>query len=556
MSDAGGLLGTAVSGLLAFQRNLATTGNNITNVNTEGYTRQSVELAARAPNISSSGFIGNGVSVTTIKRVFDQFLFDEVTLRNSSYSQLDTLQSMASRVDELLGGEQSGLDPVIQQFFNATQDVANNPTSVPARQLLISQAQTLVNRFTALDGRIESLRDTTNAQIEVVTREITGIASSIAELNAAIARDSGRAGGQPPNDLLDKRDSLVSRLSELVSVNTVEASDGALNVFIGNGQSLVLGSTSNTIGVTPNAFDPSELDVSFSTGSQSFSINSQISGGTLGGLLQFRQQVLDPTQNAMGRIAIGLAGSVNAQHQLGDDLNGNPGGLFFNNIVGTSPEVLANANNDPASGNMAVSIDDTGLLRASEYRLNYDGATFTLTRLEDNVVVDSGFTIADFPRSVAADGFTLDIAGGVAAGDRFLIRPVRNGARDLGVAITNPAEVAAAASGNALGDNSNALALAGLQNQKTLGSGTETFQSAFSKIVATIGVRTSEARVNAGAQRALLDRAIDAQQSVSGVNLDEEAANLLRFQQAYQAAAQVVSVSSELFQTLLSATSR
>ncbi len=556
MASAGGLLGTAVSGLLAFQRNLATTGNNITNVNTEGYSRQSVEMATRAPRITGSGFVGAGVSVTTIKRVFDQFLFDEVTSRNASFSQLDVLQSFASRVDELLGSEQSGLNPVIQEFFNAMQDVGNNPTSVPARQVLISQAEVLVNRFRALDDRFESLRSTVNAQMEVMTREVSSIASSIAELNTAIIRESGRAGGQPPNDLLDKRDGLVNRLSELVTVNTVLAEDGALNVFIGNGQSLVLGSQSNTIGVIQNAFDQGEFDVSFSSSTQNFSISSQISGGKLGGLLQFRQQVLDPTQNAMGRIAIGLADSVNVQHQLGDDLNGNAGGLFFNSVVTTSPEVLANANNNPASGTVSVTINNTSVLRASDYRLNYDGATFTLMRLEDNAVVDSGFTLADLPRTVVSGGISLDLAGSVVAGDSFLLRPARNGGRDVGVAITDPALFAAAASGNALGDNSNALALAGLQAQKTLGSGTETFQTAFSRIVASIGARTSEAKVNAGAQRTLLDRAIDAQQSVSGVNLDEEAANLVRFQQAYQAAAQVVSVSNDLFQTLLSVTSR
>ncbi|NOX76223.1 MAG: flagellar hook-associated protein FlgK [Gammaproteobacteria bacterium] len=556
MASAGGLLGTAVSGLLAFQRNLATTGNNITNVNTEGYSRQSVEMAARTPSITSSGFVGAGVSVTTIKRVFDQFLFDEVTSRNASFSQLDVLQNFASRIDELLGSEQAGLSPAIQEFFNAMQDVGNNPTSAPARQVLISQAETLVNRFRSLDDRFESLRSTVNAQMEVMTGEVSSIASSIAELNRVIMRESGRAGGQPPNDLLDKRDSLVNRLSELVAVNTVSGEDGALNVFIGNGQSLVLGAQSNTIGVTKNAFDQSEFDVSFSSSTQNFSINGQISGGKLGGLLQLRRQVLDPSQNAMGRIAIGLADSVNVQHQLGDDINGNPGGQFFNAVVTTSPEVLANANNDPASGTISLTINDTSVIQASDYRLNYDGATFTLTRLEDNAVVDSGFTLADLPRTVASDGISLDLAGSVVSGDSFLLRPVRNGARNVAVAITDPALVAAAARGNALGDNSNALLLAGLQAQKTLGSGTETFQTAFSRIVASIGVRTNEAKVNADAQRTLLKRAVDAQQSVSGVNLDEEAANLLRFQQAYQAAAQVVSVSNDLFQTLLRVTSR
>ena len=274
------------------------------------------------------------------------------------------------------------------------------------------------------------------------------------------------------------------------------------------------------------------------------------------GLLEFRNDVLDPLQDSMGRIAIGLASTINTQHQLGDDINGNPGGLFFNSILTSSPEVLSNTGNNPASGTVSVAITDTNAIQASDYRLNYDGANFTLLRLSDNTIVDSGFTVGDLPRTVASDGISLDLAGSVAAGDSFLVRPVRNASGDISVAITSAADVAAAASGNALGDNSNALALAGLQLQKVMGGNTETFQSAYAKLVGTVGVSASQSKVNASAQRTLLDRAVESQQAVSGVNLDEEAANLIKFQQAYQAAAQVISVSDDVFQTLLSVTSR
>jgi len=556
MANTGNMLSTAVSGLQAFQRNLVTIGNNISNVNTEGYSRQSVDLAARTPNAASSGFIGTGVDVTTIRRVYDQFLSDQVVSRNSAFNQLDTLQTMASGIDGLLANDDVGLNPVIQKFFNALQDVANNPTSIPARQVLISEAAILSDRFQSFDQRFDSLNDSVNNQLVVTTAEVSSIASSIAELNQNIVLQRGLAGGQPPNSLLDQRDRLVSQLSELVSVNTNESSDGSLNVFIGNGQTLVLGSQARTLSTIRNEFDLSRLEVSFDTGTTRFSINGQLNGGKIGGLLAFRENVLDPVQDSMGRIAIGLASSINIQHQLGDDINGNPGGLFFNDIVSTSPEVLSSTGNNPASGTVSVAINDTNLIQASEYRLNYDGATFSLTRLGDNTVVDSGFTVADFPRTVASDGITLSLAGGVSAGDSFLIRPVRNGAGDMGVAIASAAEFAGAASGNALGDNSNALALAALQAQKVLGGSTESFQSAYAKLVSEVGVGTREATVNANAQRSLLDRAIESQQAVSGVNLDEEAANLLKFQQAYQAAAQVIRISDDIFQTLLSVTGR
>ncbi len=556
MANTGNMLSTAVSGLQAFQRNLVTIGNNISNVNTEGYSRQSVELSARAPNAASGGFIGTGVDVTAIRRVYDQFLVDQVVSRNSAFNQLDTLQTMASSIDELLANDDVGLNPAVQKFFNALQDVANNPTSIPARQVLISEAATLSERFQSFDQRFETLNDSVNNQLKVATAEVSSIASSIAELNKNIVSQKNLSGGQSPNSLLDHRDRLVNQLSELVSVNTNETSDGSLSVFIGNGQTLVLGGEARTLSTTPNEFDLSRLDVSFESGTTSFSINGQLNGGKIGGLLAFRENVLDPVQDSMGRIAIGLTSSINAQHQLGDDINGNPGGLFFDDIISTSPEVLASTGNNPASGTVSVAINDSNLIQASEYRLNYDGATFSLTRLSDNTVVDSGFTVTDFPRTLAADGISLNLAGGVSAGDSFLIRPVRNGAGDIGVALSSAAEFAGAASGNALGDNSNALALAGLQAQKLLGGGTESFQSAYAKLVSEVGVGTREAKVNANAQRALLDRAVESQQAVSGVNLDEEAANLLKFQQAYQAAAQMIRISDDIFQTLISVTGR
>ena len=550
------MLSIGISGLQASQRNLATTGHNISNVNTDGFSRQSVEQATRSPTSSSNGFIGSGVDVVSIQRVFDQFLSDQVTARTSSFNQLDTLQQLASGIDGLLANPDAGLNPVLQKFFNAVQDVSNNPTSIPARQVVISEAQTLVDRFSSLDNRLEDLRNSVNGQLDAVTTEINTIASSIAGLNDSITQESGKAGGQPPNDLLDKRDVLINRLAELVGVNTVNGNDGSVNVFIGNGQSLVLGNTATSIGTMRNIFDKSQLDVSLRSGTTEYSISSQITGGKLGGLLAFRDEVINPAQDSMGRIAIGLAATFNTQHQLGDDINVNPGGLFFNDIVASSPQVLSSWNNNPASGTVGVSISDTNLMKASEYRLNYDGATFSLQRLSDNTIVDSGFAIGDFPRTVAGDGITLTLSGSAAAGDSFLIRPVRNGGSDISVAIGSAAEFAAAASGNALGDNSNALALVAMQLKNVMGGSTETYQSAYAKLVSSVGGVTNKAKINANAQSTLLNKAVEEQQNVSGVNLDEEAANLVKFQQAYQASAQLVRIANEVFQTLINATSR
>ncbi len=550
------LLSTAISGLTAYQRNLAVVGNNITNVNTEGYSRQSAELVSRAPTPNGSGFVGNGVEVSTVRRIYDQFLGGQVTSRTSSFQQMDTLYNLAARVDNALAGESSSLSPSIQAFFNAVQDVSNNPTSIPSREVMISEATNLAYRFQSLNQQFDGLRDQVNAQMEVFTSEVNSIAGSIAELNQDIAIARASAAGQPPNDLLDQRDRQINRLAELVSVNRVETDDGMTNIFIGSGQALVLGSEAASLRTTRGDFDPSQREIVFTSRTTSIPIGGQLNGGQLGGLMDFRRNVLDPAQDGLGRIAIGMADTFNAQHQLGDDLNGNPGGLFFDAIDTTSPAVFASVNNNAASGTVAVTINDSGQLKASEYRLSYDGANFSLLRLSDNTVVDSGFGTAALPRTVAGEGITLDLSGTVATGDSFLIRPVRYGARDMNVALASGAEFAAAASGNASGDNSNALALAGLQTQKLLGNGTETYQSSYGKVLADVGVKTREAKVNSEAQQALLDNAIEANSAVSGVNLDEEAADLIKYQQAYQAAAQLVKVADTLFQTLLNVAGR
>lgn len=550
------LLGTAISGLTASQRNLAVVGNNITNVNTPGYSRQSAELVSRIPSPHGSGFVGNGVEVSTVRRIYDQFLGNQVTSRTSSFEQMNTLYNLAARVDNSLAGESSSLSPTIQAFFNAVQDVSNNPTSIPSREVMVSEASTLASRFQSLNREFDSLRDQVNTQMEVFTSEVNSIAGSIAELNQDIAIARASASGQPPNDLLDQRDRQINRLAELVSVNRVEAGDGSTNIFIGSGQALVLGSEAATLSTTRGSFDPAQREILFTSRTTSTPIGSQLNGGQLGGLMDFRRNVLDSAQDGLGRIAIGMADTFNVQHQLGDDLNGNPGGLFFAAINATSPAVFANVNNNAASGTVAVSINDSAQLKASEYRLNYDGANFSLLRLSDNTVVDSGFGTAGLPRTVAGEGITLDLSGTIAAGDSFLIRPVRYGARDMNVALASGAEFAAAASGNASGDNSNALAMAGLQTQKLLGNGSETYQSSYGKVLADVGVKTREAKVNSEAQQVLLDNAIEANSAVSGVNLDEEAADLIKYQQAYQAAAQLVKVADTLFQTLLNVASR
>lgn len=631
------LLNIGVSGLLAFQRNLTTTSHNISNVNTPGYSRQRVELGTRQPQFAGAGYVGNGVQVSGVQRVYDSFLTSQIRTSTSANSQLQSLYSYASQVDNLLADSQSGLSPALQDFFGAVQGVADDPASTPARQVLLSNAAGLTDRFQYLNQRLVDLRNGVNTQLQTTTTEINSLAQGIAKINKDIADALGSGGGTAPNDLLDKRDILIVQLAERVAVTTIPQDDGAVNVFIGNGQSLVVGTASNTLVTSPNAYDPARLEVAFKTGTTTVIISDSLTGGTLGGALQFRNQVLDSAQNSLGRLATGLVNTFNAQHLEGQDLNGALGAAFF---TAGAVQVLARSSNG-GSGVVSAAIADANALTSSDYRLQNNAGTYTVTRLSDNTVT----TLAGFPGAPATvDGVTISLSSGVInSGDSFLIQPTRNGARDISVAISDPRKIAVAApirtgkslsnlgsaevsagevlnsanpallntvtitfnnppttfavtgvapdpspvaytSGaniayngwqiqitgtpqagdtftlqqntNGVSDNRNALLLGGLQTQLSLAGSSASYQDLYGQVVAQVGSTTHQADISRQAQESLLGQVTAARDAVSGVNLDEEAADLVRFQQAYQAAAQVISSSNSLFDALLNAVRR
>ena len=541
----GGMLGIGTSGLQAYQRALATTSHNISNATTEGYSRQRVELSARPPERAGNSFFGTGVQVSAVTRIADQFVESQLRTATSASQQFSVFHDYAKRVDSLLAEADSGLSPGLQRFFGAVQDVANDPTSNAARQVLLSEAESLVDRFRFLDQRLGEQRDLVNGQIASTVEEINGLADALARVNTDIVTALGR--GATPNDLLDQRDTLVRALAERVSVTTTEQDDGALNVFIGNGQSLVLGSRSNPLVARPLGEDPAQLDVGFGQTSP-IDISRLITGGRLGALLDVRGSVLDVAQNSLGRTAIGLAEAFNEQHRQGQGLDGTIGRDFFQV---PQPEVL------PSKQGLVppqVTISDAGMLGTGDFRLvavdngEGEGVDWQLRG------VPGGQLIGD-PGTVGLKIDTDDISGAVA-GDSFLIRPTRTAAAQIATVIDDPRAVAAAAEGGNVGDNSNALALGALQEDRFLAGGTSTLEGSYGTLIAEVGTRTRQAEIAAQAQARLLEQAQAQRESISGVNLDEEAANLLRFQQAYQAAAQVVSVTSTLFDTLLSAVRR
>ena len=549
---AAGLIGTSLSGLLAAQRSLETAGHNIANVNTEGYSRQRAEQGTRPAEFTAAGWIGNGVNVETIARSYDQFITHQLTSSNSAFSESDAYSSLAARVDNIVANEATGLSPTLKAFFNAMNEVANDPSSLPVRQVLVSEASSLTQQFNTMSDQFGSLLDQTNSQLQGNVDDINTYAQNIAELNAQIASDGNRTSIEHlTNDLLDKRDALVAKISEKISVSTLPQQDGSLSVFIGHGQTLVLGAKASTLSLAGSSIDYNHKDILVN----GMTVTNQIAGGELYGALKFRDEILDPAQQQLGLVAAGFAIEFNKLHTTGFDLNGVAGKDFFS--LGTPTLNVPVIPATTAAGLVTAAYDPTatGQLYPSDYKLAYDGTDYTLTRLSDNSVTT--YSALPSATTISGPGFILTTSGAVA-GDSFLIRPTLDAARKISTLISKPEEVAAAGTtgGPGLpipGDNTVALSLAKLEKSSVLLNGKTTFSDAYGQLVTNVGTLTHAANISRSAQEVLLNQAKQSREGLSGVNLDEEAANLIKFQNSYQASAKAISVASSLFDTLISA---
>jgi flagellar hook-associated protein 1 FlgK len=608
--------------LSAAQAGLLTAGHNIANANTAGYSRQRIEQITNPAQYTGGGYLGSGTQVATIRRQYDALLANELRGAQSLASQTQAWLDGISRIDGMLADPLSGLSPAIDAFFAGVHDVASRPGDAATRQNLLSAAQTLAGRFRELDGQLSQARQAANARVTSSVAEINSLGRQIAQLNRDIIAAGGGTAAQPPNDLLDQRDRLVAQLAEQVGVSVVGASDGSYSVFLGTGQALVLGAQSFTLAAQTDPLDAQNLVIGLQTGGGMVNFApGSLTGGELGGILGFRDQTLSQAQNALGRLAVAMGEAVNEQHRLGMDRNGALGGNLF--AIG-APAVYTTS-----AATVGAAISDPSALSTSDYRLAYDGANYTLTRLEDG----NATVFAAFPQTI--DGVTLSLAGPApAAGDTFLIQPTRGAASALRVLINDPAQVAAAApirtsaptanTGTATisagsvdaaylaapiaapvtltydaatgmlsglpatpafaytagapitwngitfsisgapgdgdtfviqpnaggsGDNRNMVALASVQLDGLVGGAT--LQQTYGALTSIIGNRTRELQVAGESQTNLLTQVQAAREGVSGVNLDEEASDLMRYQQAYQAAGKLISVASTLFDTIL-----
>jgi flagellar hook-associated protein 1 FlgK len=542
--------------------------------------------------------------------------------------QLNALQNYSTQIDNLFGTTVGGLSTTLQSFYSAFSDVANNPTSTASRQALLGQAQNVASSFQNASGDLNSLNTDVNSRITADVQQINSIASAISTLNQQIVVATAQGGNQPPNELLDQRDQLVSNLSQLVGVSTTTEGDGSLNVFVGNGQPLVLQGQTTPLTTVQNQFNASQLEIGTSQGSQ---ISGDITSGDLGGLLAARAQVINPALNQLGQIATALSQTVNSQQSDGLDLSGNLGANIFS--VGTPVATASSKNTDAVTATVSINANGLGALTADNYLLTFKAGAPTLTDSTTGVsVTPAGAGTVASPYT--ANGVSIVLSAAPAAGDQFLIQPTATAAASLKVVLTDPSKIAAAgaivtaaagtntgaatiSSGTVLnsanpsllqpvtiqfttppttysvnggpgvayvnggnidvngwqvqisgtpangdvftvtsnaggsGDNRNALAAANLQNVGVLQNGTTSITAGVSALITGIGSQAQQINTQQTAQTAVNSQAQSSVQSITGVNLDEEAASLLQWQQAYQAAAQALTIGNTLFTTLI-----
>lgn len=646
------LLSIGKSGLLAAQVGLSTTGNNITNANTAGYNRQVAIQGDTGTQYKGFGYVGTGTEIQAVRRYYDNFL--ATSLRNAEANQaaLNTYSEQISQIDNLLADPTAGLSPALQDFFAGVQNATANPASTAARQSLLSNAESLVARFQGMSARLSEMQAGVNSTITSSVNEINAYAQQIAAINNTIAGLTTDT--VAPNDLLDKRDQMLTELNKLVKINVTAGDNNMLNVQFGTGQPLVVGNTPFQLGTSNSPTDAGRVTIGYVSPNGNFSElpDKVFTGGQLGGILEFRDDALDKAQNALGQVAAGLATAFNAQHVLGQDQNDALGTNFFNPIeayVGPSTR-----NSQASTATIKAVVTDASALTASDYSVDFDGTNFNVTRKSDGKVTQ----INPFPQTEpqVIDGVAYSISGTPAQDDNFLVRPTYNAASSLSMAISDPAKIALAAPittaapttnagnakisagavdqnyltpGNALtapvtltfdkaagtlsgfpagqdvtvtvngtatvytagtpvpysdgasisfggasftisgtpadqdtftvgpntsgvGDSRNGALLAALQTKNVLNGGKATFQTTYAQMVNVVGTKAREAQIAGTAADAAVKQATNSQQAVSGVNLDEEAANLLRYQQAYQASGKVMQVASQLFDTLLS----
>ncbi len=639
------LMGIGKSAMFASYAALQTTGNNIANANTVGYSRQSAQLADAKGQFSGSGYFGKGVNVMTVTRAYDQHLTNHAVATHSVAASDAVRAEKLGQLEEVFATGTSGIGYSAGAFVNAFVDLANAPADGSARQVVLSQAQELAARFRSAGEQVAGLQTSVAQDLKAGVASVNAMAKQIGALNREVAALNGT--GQPANQLLDQRDQLVAEIAKLINVTTVKADDGSVGLFIGGGQNLVLGSDVSTLKAIPDAFDPARLQIALVEGAKERLMpEDAFAGGTISGLLHFQNSDLVDAKNLLGQMATAISAKVNAQQALGLDLRQPAGSGAPIFAVGTARALGANANTGTAA--LSITVTNGSQLQPSDYELRFDGTAYALTRLSDkSTVTGSPFTPAQLAAGVSFDGVSVQLTAGAArAADRFLLQPVAVAAQAMTTVLADPKGLAAASpftgsmgasntgtstlasltavspayngsltaaitftsntgdyawslsngtsgtatwaagapislngfelklagvprSGDTIsvrptvsvaGNNGNALAMSRLGDVPMVGiSGNSVGMSitdAYADAISNIGVRVQSGKAAAGISQAIAADAETARANKAGVNLDEEAARLIQFQQSYQAAAKILQVAQSVFEAMLQAGAR
>lgn len=542
------LINSAMSGLSAAQAALNTASNNISSYNVTGYTRQTTVLSASNSTLTGGGWVGNGVYVSGVQREYDSFITNQLRTAQNQSSALNTRYQQMSKIDDVLSGTTNNLSTTMQGFFTSLQTLVSNAEDPAARQTVLGKADGLVNQFKVNDQYLRDQDKQINIAIGTSVDQINNYAKQIANLNDQISKLTGVGAGASPNNLLDQRDQLVSELNQIIGVEVSVQDGGTYNVSFGNGYNLVQGSTFSQLAAVKSSADPSRTTVAFvDEAAGSVEIPEKLlTNGSLGGLLTFRTEELDTARNTLNQLALSFANAMNTQHAKGFDAEGNAGEKMFD--IGT-PAVLANSKNTgSASVSAAVSVPDSAKVQATDYKMEFDGSDWKITRLSDKTTVTA---TNDGSGNLSFDGLTVSVSGAASAKDSFIVKPVANAIVNMDLAISDESKLALASdAAGGESDNRNGQALLDLQSSKVVG-GNKTFNDAYASLVSTVGSKTSTLKTSSTTQANVATQLSNQQQSISGVNLDEEYGNLQRFQQYYLANAQVLQTASTLFDALI-----
>ena len=440
-----GLLNIGISSLLSNQTAINTTGNNIANAQVDGYTRQQAEFNTRNSRLDNGGFLGTGVDVATVRRITDQFINQQILIDQSKFSKYEILSSNMSTLDKLIGGSDTGLAKSLNSFFSSLNDAISQPSAIPQRQVFLSEAENLTQRFNQLTSYMKNQRSMVNQQINLVVNEIDTLAKEIASLNVTISQRTQN--NIQPNDLLDKRDVALKSLAKLVSFSTTNSPNDLVNIFIGSGQPLVLEGKASSIATIDISNNSSDKIVSLSVDNQEFIINNGLSDGEIGGLLYFRDQILNSTQSKIDLLAISLNQMINLQHRAGINLEGLPGGDLFTSINSgqlTQQRITASSDNlAPQDRELRLIITDSSKLTTENYQLVFSGSqplNYSLTSSDSNQVILSGLLSDTLPQIIETNlGFSINLdSGSFQAGDNFIIEPIKFAAESLSLSLRSP----------------------------------------------------------------------------------------------------------------------